>query len=414
RCSHPARAHTVDARAMSIVGERSRRFPLGAALTQEMLADDPYPLFHELRPREPVTWAGALGQWLVTRRDDVMAVVRDPETFRTDSPSSPIRDTFGAQMLSTEGEQQRRFKSPTAAPFNARAVEQHSAPVIREIVESQLRNMRGLHGGDLRILLAAPVARSTVAHVLGIAPELEDTLGAWYETFADALVNYDARPETRARAHAAADEFRQAITPILRSPGPDESNLLSYLARQYPRVLDDEEIASTALIVLFGGIETTEAALSNALWALMMHPEALQRARTSDEALAACFEESLRWEPAVQTCTRYAASDTVLRAARIAAGETVQCMIGAANRDPAQYALPDRFDPWREDAGGHLAFGFGRHFCLGAALARVEARLTMRALLQTFPALAIDPVRAVPPRGHEFRKPPTLFAIWHA
>lgn len=103
-----------------------------------------------------------------------------------------------------------------------------------------------------------------------------------------------------------------------------------------------------------------------------------------------------------------------MRDARIEAGETVQCMIGAANRDPAQYALPDRFDPWRDDAGGHLAFGFGRHFCLGAALARVEARLAIGALLQTFPALAIDPGIAVRPRGHEFRKPPTLHATWRS
>ena len=96
-------------------------FPLGASITVEQLSADPYPLFARLREREPVTWAPAVGQWLITSRDIAMEVLRDHERFRTDDPHSPIRDTFGAQMLSTEGEAQRRYKSACAPPFNARA-----------------------------------------------------------------------------------------------------------------------------------------------------------------------------------------------------------------------------------------------------------------------------------------------------
>ncbi len=138
---------------------------------------------------------------------------------------------------------------------------------------------------------------------------------------------------------------------------------------------------------------------------MLTHPEALARARAGDDDLARCIDESLRWEPAVQTCTRYAADDLVLHGAHILRGAVVQCMIGAMNRDPAHVHEPDRFDPWRTDAPAHVSFGFGRHFCLGAALAKVEAQVAVRRLLDAFPALRLDAARAVGPRGHEFRKP---------
>ena len=399
---------------MTTLANRAAQFPLGAAITVEALSRDPYPLFHQLRASEPVTWAGALGQWMLTSRDDIMGVVRDADTFRTDSATSPIRDTFGAQMLSTEGEVQRRYKLASAPPFNTRAVEQDASPIVHDIVRSRIAVVRRVSGGDLRDLIAAPVALATVATVLGIPPDLEATLRGWYDTFADALTNYELLSATRQQAHDAVRAFREAIAPILRAPDARASSLLIHLAKQHPRVLDDEEIGSNALIVLFGGIETTEAAITNALWALFNHPVALERARGSDEALVASIEESLRWDPAVQTCTRYAARDVDLRGASIAAGETVQCMLGAANRDPSYVTDPDRYDPWRANTGGHLAFGFGRHFCLGAALARLETRVTLRALFDEFPTLALDGERADPPRGHEFRKPPSLYATWRA
>ena len=103
------------------------RFPLGSAVTRAQLDADPYPVFARLRAVEPVTWAAALGQWFVTRRDIAMEVLRDHERFRTDDVSSPIHDTFGAQLLSTEGDLQRRYKLACAPPFNARAVEESRA-----------------------------------------------------------------------------------------------------------------------------------------------------------------------------------------------------------------------------------------------------------------------------------------------
>ena len=382
-------------------------FPIGATVTQAQLSHDPYAVFQRLRPTEPVTWAPALGQWLGTNRDLAMEVPRDPGRYRTDEETSPIRDTFGPQMLNTEGDVQRRYKLACAPTFNARAVEDSRA-MVQGIVDARARALPRAGVVELRTAYAAPIAVSTIARVIGLPEAMDERLRDWYDTFADALVNYARDDATRTRAHAAVLAFRAAIAPRLAAPDAGERTLLASLARAYPRLLDDREIGSNALIVLFGGIETTEALIANALWAILTHPAAHARARASDADLDRCIEESLRWEPAVQTCTRYVPDAALLHGVAIPRGAVVQVMLGAMNRDPAHFAIPERFDPWRTESVVHTAFGFGRHFCLGAALARLEARLAIRRLFDDWPALALDDRRSLPPSGHEFRKPGAL------
>lgn len=382
-------------------------FPLGASITQSDLSRDPYPIFHRLRELEPITWAPALAQWLVTSRALGMEVLRDPERFRTDDPGSPIRDTFGEQMLSSEGDAQRRYKTACAPPFNARAVEESQA-LVHAVVEAHAMRLPRAGQVELRSSFAAPVAVSTIARVIGLPESLDAELRDWYETFADALMNYAGDPAVRTRARAAVAAFRQAIAPRLRSPNAQVRTILDALASAHPRMLDDEEIGSNALIILFGGIETTEALIANALWAVLRHPDELEKARLDDHALDRCVEESLRWESAVQTCTRFVPAATTFAGIEIPAGAVVQVMLGAMNRDPAHFANPDRFDPSRRESVSHAAFGFGRHFCLGAALARLEARVAIRRLFDAFPVLQLDELRSTPPTGHEFRKPSAL------
>lgn len=383
------------------------QFPIGATVTVDQLTTDPYAVFARLRAAEPVTWAPSLGQWLVTTRDIAMEVLRDHDRFRTDEERSPIRDTFGTQMLSTEGDAQRRYKSACAPPFNARAVEESRA-LVRAIVERQAAQLSNDTAVELRTRYAAPIALETIARVIGLPESMDGQLREWYEVFADALMNYERDTATRTRAQSAARAFGESIAPSLASPNETERSLLAGLARAHPRLLDDAEIASNALIVLFGGIETTEGLIANALWALLTHPTALERARASDTDLERCIEESLRWEPAVQTCTRYASMACTLHGAEIPRGAVVQCMVGAMNRDPAHFANPNDFNPWRQESLAHTAFGFGRHFCLGAAMARLEAQVAIRTLLTAFPLMRLDRQRSLPPRGHEFRKPEAL------
>ena len=357
-----------------------------------------------------MAWVEPSRMWFITRHADVVEVLRDPVRFTTDSAGSTIRDTFGSQMLSAEGEEQRRYKTASAGPFTTRAVRDRAGPAVEAIVARLLDNVASDGSAELRASLAAPLALETVAVVLGIPDRYHPAIRGWYDAFAAALANFTWDPELRRRGHEAVAEFRRALSPLLATPA-SAPGLLGVLAAADPRILSDDEILRNALIILFGGIETTEATILNAAWALLTHPDALAQVRADPELLGPAIEEAMRWEPAVQTCTRHATADTLVGGIAITAGDTVQCMIGGANRDPALFEDPDRFDLRRANADQHVSFGSGRHFCLGAALARLETRTALAALLERFPGLALDPA-APPPAGAEFRKPPSLPVVW--
>jgi cytochrome P450 len=164
-------------------------------------------------------------------------------------------------------------------------------------------------------------------------------------------------------------------------------------------------------VLLFGGIETTEGMIANAAWHLLRHPRELKLVLADRGLVPAAVEESLRLEPAAAVVDRYATRDARLADANIRAGDQVTVSIAGANRDPAVFGDPDRFDLRRPNAAMQLAFAHGPHFCLGAHLARLEARTAIDALL-TLPRLRLDPDSPSAPRGLVFRKPPDLRALW--
>ena len=142
--------------------ERSVRFPLGSQVTIDALADDPYPLFHELRVAEPMTWAPELGMWLLTRRDDILRVLADWERFTTDSPASTIRDIFGSHMLTTDGDEQIRYKRRFIGPFRRGRLEEDLVGTVRAVLDELMEDVegeRGVAGGEGRADLRARVAR---------------------------------------------------------------------------------------------------------------------------------------------------------------------------------------------------------------------------------------------------------------
>jgi cytochrome P450 len=163
---------------------------------------------------------------------------------------------------------------------------------------------------------------------------------------------------------------------------------------------------------MFGGIETTEGMICNAVWHLLGQSGALREV-TADPGLAAnAVEESLRLEPAAAVVDRYATAGISLAGAAIQRGDLVTVSLAGAGRDPAFFTEPDRFDVHRDNARHSLAFAYGPHFCLGAHLARIEARAALLALLRRLPGLRLDPARPSAPSGVVFRKPPALHVLW--
>ncbi len=385
------------------------RFPRGAAVRLDSLAENPYPVFHQLREHEPVTWVPEVEMWFVTRRDDVAAVLADFETFTVDTPHSVIRDMFGRHMMTTDGDEQVQLKRMCMPPFRPKALLENTAREVRRETDVLIDRLANQETTELRLGLAKPLAIHTVITLLGIPSSATTRIREWYEHFARALANFVGDPEVRDRGKQAANEFGAYCVVLLdqyrRSP---QACLLSDLACS-PNGLTDQEIVSNALIILFGGIETTEAMICNTVWALLTHPRQLAAVRHDRALIRPAVEEALRWEAAVQSCTRHVTRNTVLRGVDLRVGDVVQCMLGAANRDPEHFEDPDQFDIRRPNARDHLSFGAGRHFCLGAPLAMLETETVVQTLIDRFPMLELDPTRPATPRGYEFRKPPELW-----
>jgi cytochrome P450 len=177
--------------------------------------------------------------------------------------------------------------------------------------------------------------------------------------------------------------------------------------------LDRAEVVSNAAVLLFGGVDTTEGAIANAVLHLLSHPDQLALVRADPRRVAGAVEESLRLEPAAAIVDRYATRYTELGGTRIAALDLVSVSIAAANRDPRTFADPDRFDVARENAGRHVAFAGGPHVCVGMHLARLEAGVAVTRLLARLPGLRLDAGQpAATPVGLVFRKPPALHVLW--
>lgn len=381
-------------------------FPLGAAVRLADLDVDPYPILAELRAREPVSWVPETRMWFVTRRDDTVAVLRDAARFTTDAERSTIRDMFGAHMMTTDGETALRYKRSCLHAFRADTLAAETAPWVAAQLEALLGPWDGGRPLELMGEVATPLAVGTALHVLGLPVDLGRRIGGWYDDFAAALANFTGDPAVRARGKQAAAAFRAVVAPRLATARPSDRGLLAALATRDQDRLDDDEIVANALIILFGGIETTASMIGNTVWSALATDRwgwlAEEPARRPG-----LMEEALRWEPAVQSITRHAAEDVELRGVRIPAGSVVQCMIGGANRDPEAFALPNRFDPERTNASDHLSFGTGRHLCLGVHLARIEIRAVLDALAARAPSLHFS---GPPPplRGYEFRRPGRL------
>jgi len=365
---------------------------------------DPYPILAGLRAAEPVSWVPETGMWFVTRRDDTVAIMRDAKRFTTDAKRSTIQDIFGRHMMTTDGDVALRYKRSCLHAFRADTLAREMGPWVEARVAVLLDGYFDAGSGDLIADVATPLAVDSALHVLGLPLRLADQISEWFEAFAAALANFSGDQAVRDRGKAAARAFDETVRPLVAMASKDDRGLLAHLATREVDRLDDDEIIANALIMLFGGIETTSSMIGNTLWSLLS--EDRWSWLVSDRSrLSGVIEESLRWQPAVQSITRHTTEDVELRGVSIPAGAVVQSMVGGANRDPEYFDEPERFDPERANAGDHLSFGTGRHLCLGAHLARIEIAAVLEGLMDRAPGLVFAGGEPPPMRGYEFRRP---------
>lgn len=402
------------------------RFPVGAAVTIAELTADPHPVLRRLRAAEPVTWLPALGGWLVTRRDLAEQVLRDARGFTVDDPRFTTARVVGPSMLSLEGGEHRRHRDPFARALRRGDVSavlaafcgQEAARLVAALAAGTGLGVGvgvgsgGQAGGaELRRGLAGPLAVAVMAEVLGLRDVDPAILLSWYDAIvAGVTAATQAGPSAPvpAVAVAAVAELGESLEAAIRAPGA--TSLLAVAATSAG--LSVAEIKSNAAVMLFGGVETTEGMIVNALRHLLGDPASVAAVAGDRSLTGGVVDESLRLEPAAAVVDRYATAHVRLGGAAVRAGDLVSVSLAGANRDPAFFPRPDRFDLRRPNARQNLAFALGPHFCVGAQLAQLETETAITAVLDGLPGVRLDPARPAAPRGLVFRKPPALHVLW--
>lgn len=353
---------------------------VAATPTWPFPVDDPYPAYARARTESPMAWSEELGAWLVLSHAAATDVLhsdawsadprRSPQLMARMAPAFQDSELFSKMLLFSDPPEHDRLRAAANRFFTPRRVEgiRHR---VRSIVAAAFAEARG--EVDVLEEIAYPVPLAVICELFDVGTETALLLRDETPAMA-AMLDLLAPPAMQAQAATAAMATMMALVPIVaerrRAPGDD---LLSVLAE---RLAPDEAVV-TALLLLAAGHETTSALIGNALVALAGNQESLRRGAVQTEDFV---EEVLRWDSPVQVTGRVAADDVELRDCRIRRGDQVVVVLGAANRDPAVFPDPDRFDPARPRAG-HLAFGHGAHFCIGAALARTEAAEVVRHVL---------------------------------
>jgi cytochrome P450 len=383
------------------------------------LTADPHPVAALLRAAEPVSWLPALGGWLVTRRDLVEDVLRDAGGFTVDDPRFTTARVVGPSMLSLDGPEHRRHRDPFARALRRGDV---SAGLTSFASGEAARLVAGLApegAAELRRGLAGPLAVAVMGEVLGLRDTDPAVLLSWYDAIVagvSALTAAAGETAGEAVPQPASDAFDALRVSLEAAISiPTASSLLAVAARTSG--LSVEEVVSNAAVMLFGGIETTEGMICNAILHLLGGAGQSGTGQFSELAserslIGNAIDESLRLEPAAAVVDRYATADVRLGPAEIRRGDLVVVSLAGANRDPAFFPEPDTFDIRRPNARQNLGFALGSHFCVGAQLARLETEAAITALLDQLPGLRLDPDQRSSPRGLVFRKPAALHVRW--
>jgi cytochrome P450 len=362
-----------------------------------------------MRAAGPAVWVPALGAWLVTGYDAAVAVLRDARTFTVDDPRFSTAKVVGPSMLSLDGAEHARHRAPFNRAFRRDEIYARLAAFTRAEAARLVAAVEPDGTAELRRAVAGPLAVTVMAEVLGLGRVDPVQVLAWYDGIVSAVQAEAANAGQAAGDPAGTAAFAGLAASLgeviaAREPG----SLLAETAGP----LTAAEAISNAAVLLFGGIETTEGMIANALLHLLSSPAQLAPVLADPGLVPAVVEESLRLEPAAAVVDRYATAGTRLGSAAIKAGDQVTVSIAGANRDPAVFGDPDAFDVRRPNAGRHLAFAHGPHFCLGAHLARLEAQVAVETVLTRLPGLRLDARHPRAPRGLVFRKPPNLRTRW--
>ncbi len=371
---------------------------------------DPYESYRKLRDEAPVHWAPRSRLWCISRYEDVVRVLRTPEDFSSEGafeflarrrrPSAkdllalgrflvatrvnPLSILRGrnpiAMMISVDPPRHDALRSIVNRGFTPRRVQAWQAR-MQEIVASCMARLADGEPFDVVRDLAIPLPMTVIAEMLGIETEQRARFKQW----SDEIIAGSTGALDEASIHGFLEAMgslhrylRSVVRERRRRPADDLISLL--VDERRGASMNDPQVAQFVILLLIAGNETTTNLIGNATRALLDHPELLEEVEARPELVPALIEEALRFESPIQYLIRRVARDVEIAGTRLQKDSHVAVLLASANRDERQFEDPDRFDIHR-DTKGHLAFGYGVHFCLGASLARLEAKVAIEALV---------------------------------
>ncbi|AKT38866.1 cytochrome P450 [Chondromyces crocatus] len=370
-------------------------------LSSEFLAD-PYSLYARMRAEDPVH-CNAMGSWLLTRHDDVVAVLRD-HRFGVHSMAANLRskgrflgpgqkldalaDTVGQWLMFDNPPEHTRLRRLVSRSFTTGSVELLRAQV-EERVAACLDAAR--ERGELDVIhdLAVPLAVGTISSILGVPAKDRARVLAWTEGLSH-IVDPLRSLEEYLAMEQVAEEFMEYFRALFRERrrNPEDDLVSALVAKEKDKGVTEVELLSMCTNLFTAGYKTTVNFIGNGVLALLRNPAQCALLREAPEAVPRAMEELLRYDSPVQLITRLACEEVSLRGRTIPAGSMVFLALGGANRDPEQFANPDRLDLTRTEVR-HVAFAPGMHHCLGAMLAQLEGQVAILGLVQRFEDLAL-------------------------
>lgn len=367
-----------------------------------------YAVYARLREEAPVlrrtNQNGPGATCFITRYDDAVAVLRDAKRFVKDvrnsmtpaqraalPPDPPRIRLLSHHMLNSDAPDHTRLRGLVNQAFTARMVEQLQGR-IETVAHDLLARLKPHSGADLITAYALPLPILVIADLLGVPSRDHHRVRAWSHALVAPTADQARSAKKLAKAGALMEDYIGYMRELFaaRRAKPRDDLISSLLAAEEAGdVLSEDELFSMILLLIVVGHETTVNLIGNGVLALLQHPAQLERLRAAPEVMPSAVEEMLRYDcPVERAPMRYAAEECEIAGTVIRRGDAVSVVLGSANRDPAQFPHADCFDIAR-DPNRHLAFGLGPHYCLGAALARLEGRIALTALLERFPTLRL-------------------------